>query len=121
MSELISGIQQVGIGVKDAISKEFAIGIEVGIRKTFTDYIDDVSGVYYDNAALRAARGDMAADLADPSLLNYPESLGGTSVTAYQTNPGEVRGHSKHKDAYMFINITASYKIPAKRRTRSKF
>ncbi len=110
-----------GLGVKDAITKEWSIGLEIGMRKTFTDYIDDVSGVYYDNAAIRTAHGDMAADLADPSLLNYPESLGGASVAAYQTNPGEVRGHSKHKDAYMFINVTASYKIPAKRRTRSKF
>ncbi len=110
-----------GLGVKDAINKEWSIGLELGIRKTFSDYIDDVSGVYYDNATLRAARGDMAADLADPSLHNYPESLGGDAVGGNQTSKGEVRGHSNHKDAYMFINITASYKIPSKRRTRSKF
>jgi Domain of unknown function (DUF6089) len=110
-----------GIGVKDAITKEWSIGLEIGMRKTFTDYIDDVSGVYYDNAKLRAARGNMAADLADPSLNHYPASLGGDGTGLDQTAAGQVRGHSKHKDAYMFINITASYKIPAKRRTRSKF
>ena len=110
-----------GIGIKDAINKEWSIGLEIGMRKTFTDYMDDVSGVYYDNDKLRAARGDMAADLADPSLHNYPESLGGDATGANQTSAGEVRGHSNHKDAYMFLNITASYKIPAKRRTRSKF
>jgi Domain of unknown function (DUF6089) len=110
-----------GIGVKEAINKEWSIGLEVGIRKTFTDYIDDVSGVYYDNDALRAARGNMTADLADPSLLNYPASLGGEAQGGNQTSPGQIRGHSNHKDAYMFINITASYKIPSKRRTRSKF
>jgi hypothetical protein len=110
-----------GIGVKEAITKEWSIGLEVGMRKTFTDYIDDVSGLYYDNNAIRAAKGDMAADLADPSLFNMPEELGGNSVGGIQSGTGEVRGHSNHKDAYMFINITASYKIPAKRRTRSKF
>lgn len=110
-----------GIGVKEAINKEWSIGLEIGIRKTFTDYIDDVSGVYYDNDAIRAAKGDMAADLADPSLLNMPEALGGNSIGGIQSGTGEVRGHSNHKDAYMFINVTASYKIPAKRRTRSKF
>ena len=111
-----------GFGVKDAINKEWSIGLEVGIRKTFSDYIDDVSGVYYDNDAIRAGPGgDMAADLADPSLFNMPESLGGNSIAGFQSAPGEVRGHSNRKDAYMFINITASYKIPAKRRTRSKF
>ncbi len=110
-----------GIGVKNAIDKEWSVGLEVGIRKTFSDYIDDVSGVYYDNDALRAARGDMAADLADPSLLNMPEALGGNSIGGIQSAKGEVRGHSNHKDAYMFLNVTISYKIPAKRRTRSKF
>lgn len=110
-----------GIGVKDAINKEWSIGLEIGIRKTFTDYMDDVSGVYYDNDAIRAAKGDMAADLADPSLLNMPESLGGNANGGWQSAPGEVRGHSNRKDAYMFINVTISYKIPAKRRTRSKF
>ncbi len=110
-----------GIGVKEAINKEWSIGLEVGMRKTFTDYIDDVSGVYYDNAALRSARGNEAADLADPSLHNYPESLGGDATIYHQTAAGQVRGHSSHKDAYMFINITASYKIPKRRRTRSKF
>jgi hypothetical protein len=110
-----------GIGVKDAINKDWSIGVEIGMRKTFTDYIDDVSKNYYDNDALRTARGDMAADLADPSLHNYPESLGGDAAGGNQSATGEVRGHPKHKDAYMFINVTASYKIPAKRRTRSKF
>ncbi|CAN5489478.1 hypothetical protein BH10BAC1_BH10BAC1_13410 [soil metagenome] len=110
-----------GIGVKEAITKEWSIGVEIGMRKTFTDYIDDVSGLYFDNSVIRADRGDMAADLADPSLLNYPESLGGNSSGATQTAAGQVRGHSNHKDAYMFLNLTASYKIPAKRRTRSKF
>ncbi len=110
-----------GIGVKEAINKEYSVGLELGIRKTFTDYMDDVSGVYYDNDAIRAANGDMAADLADPSLLNMPEQLGGNSIGGKQSAPGEVRGHSKHKDAYMFLNVTVSYKIPKKRRTRSKF
>ena len=110
-----------GIGVKDAINKEWSIGLEIGIRKTFTDYIDDVSGVYYDNTALRSARGNMAADLADPSLQNYPAEYGGNASGSFQTLEGQERGHSNQKDSYMFINVTASYKIPAKRRTRSKF
>ncbi len=110
-----------GIGIKNAITREFSIGIEAGIRKTFTDYIDDVSTVYYDNAKLRAARGDMAADLADPSLLHFPESLGGNTNAANQTSAGEMRGNPHHTDAYLFVNITASYKIPRRRGARSRF
>ncbi|MBA3705881.1 MAG: hypothetical protein H0W84_08290 [Bacteroidetes bacterium] len=110
-----------GIGAKDAINKDWGVGLEVGIRKTFTDYIDDVSTVYYDNNALKAAHGQMGADLADPSHNNYPAELGGNATGLDQTAPGQVRGHSNHKDAYMFINITVAYKVPYKRRTRSKF
>lgn len=110
-----------GIGAKYAISKEWAVGLEVGIRKTFTDYLDDVSTVYYDNAALKAAHGEMGAYLADPSLHNFPESLGGDKTGLMQSAAGEQRGDPKAKDAYMFTNVTVSYRFPYRRRTRSKF
>jgi hypothetical protein len=80
-----------------------------------------VSTVYYDNAKLKDAKGTMAADLADPSLLNYPAELGGNSTGAWQSAAGEQRGDPKDKDAYMFVDITVSYKVPYKKRTRSKF
>lgn len=110
-----------GIGAKYNINKDYSVGLEIGMRKTFTDYIDDVSTVYYDNDKLRDENGAMAADLADPSLLRYPAELGGNSVNAWQAGPGQQRGDPKDKDAYMFVNITVSYKVPYKKRTRSKF
>lgn len=110
-----------GIGMKYSLTPEWAVGLEIGIRKTFTDYIDDVSTVYYDNAALRLAKGDASADLADPSLANYPIELSGPGAGGVQTAAGEQRGDKKDKDAYMFVNVTVAYKIPTKRRTRSKF
>jgi hypothetical protein len=78
-----------GIGAKYNLNKDWSVGLEIGIRKTFTDYIDDVSTVYYDNAKLRAEKGEMAADLADPSLLNYPAELGGNASGAQQSAAGE--------------------------------
>lgn len=110
-----------GIGGKYAIDKEWSVGIEVGIRKTFTDYIDDVSGVYYDNSKIYQERGAAAAYLADPSLYYMPAEFGGNNTNLRQTAAGQQRGDPKDKDAYMFINITASYKVPYKRKTRSKF
>ncbi len=116
-----------GIGAKMRLNSDFAIGLEAGIRKTFTDYIDDVSGVYYDNNAIIAAYGATAGKAADPALNNYPAELGGTSPSynygkfPWQAAPGEQRGDIKDKDSYMFIDITLSYKIPKKRKTRSKF
>lgn len=110
-----------GIGGKYSLNKEWAIGLEIGIRKTFTDYIDDVSGVYYDNAKLAAAKGPTAAALADPSLHRYPTELGGDATGGWQSAPGQQRGDTKYKDSYMFLDVTLTYTMPYKRRTRSKF
>ncbi len=110
-----------GLGVSEAIGKEWSIGIEFGIRKTFTDYIDDVSGNYYDNNVIRQQNGAMAADLADPSLAHYPASLGGDATGLNQTVAGQQRGDPTHKDAYMFTNITVTYKLKSRRSVKSKF
>jgi len=112
-----------GIGFKNAINSEWTVGFEIGMRKTFTDYIDDVSTVYYDNTALLRARGETAAALADPSFYDFP----GYNVdhTLYgagsQSGAGQQRGDRKDLDSYMFINITGSYIIPYRSKTRSKF
>ena len=107
-----------GVGFKNALNDEWTIGLEVGMRKTFTDYIDDVSTVYYDNNILLEKRGKMAAELADPSFFSAP---GGDVYGVHQTGPNQQRGDKKDLDSYMFINLTGSYVIPYRSKTRSKF
>ncbi|PKP04250.1 MAG: hypothetical protein CVU11_05750 [Bacteroidetes bacterium HGW-Bacteroidetes-6] len=92
----------VGFGFKYAISREWSIGLEYGIRKTFTDYIDDASTTYYDNNEIRLNYGDIAAYMADPSFGEVPT----------QTLAGEQRGDPTDKDAFMFAELTFFYKIP---------
>ncbi len=53
-----------GGGIKFAVTEAISIGWEIGARKTFTDYLDDVSGTYADQAALLAGRGPKAVELA---------------------------------------------------------
>ena len=66
------------------------------MRKTQTDYIDDVSGFFVDPNLLIAAKGQIAADLADRSDGNVP----------YLSSAGSIRGHYWNNDSYFFINIT---------------
>ncbi|MDP2387589.1 MAG: DUF6089 family protein [Bacteroidota bacterium] len=106
----------VGLGYKYTVDRRWSIGIDLGFRKTFTDYIDDVSGEYYDNNAIKQAYGTTAAALADPSLGLIP---GATKPNA--DGSGAKRGETKYKDAYMFLDFSVSYKFTKKRRTRSKF
>lgn len=107
-----------GIGFKHRLNYKWSIGLELGLRKTNTDYIDDVSTVYYDKETIRQNYGDMAAHFADPSILdiNAPyKSLGST------TAPGQTRGNPKHKDSYIFSWVSISYNFKKGGRTRSKF
>ena len=91
----------IGIGFRRNFSREWSVGIEYGIRKTFTDYVDDVSLTYFDNNLIKSDKGEVAAYLANPSI---GRSDGG------DTNPGQQRGDLKDKDAYMFMFITLTYK-----------
>jgi hypothetical protein len=103
----------VGGYYKLTFNKIWSAGIEFCYRKSFTDYIDDVGTVYYDNAALEKAYGPLSAKMADPSK---GEVYG-------QTVAGEQRGDSQ-KDAYMSLELTVSYIFKKQRRSarlRSKF
>jgi hypothetical protein len=105
-------------GFRMGIGRKYTIGIEYNFRKTFTDYIDDVHGVYYDNKTIKDVKGPVAAALADPSLGVVP---GATSPNNDGT--GAQRG-DKQNDSYMAVEIKFGIIIKDKRRkklTRAKF
>jgi hypothetical protein len=110
----------IGLGMKWGFDQKWSIGLDYGMRYTLTDYIDDVSTRYYDNAAILKAKGPIAAYFADPSIARYPPGVP-HFPTQDVTAAGQERGNPKYKDAYMFMCVTVNYKIPYKRRTRSKF
>jgi opacity protein-like surface antigen len=90
-----------GIGVKYALNDQWNIGLEVGLRKTFTDYIDDVSGVYGDNSVIAAGNGELAAALNDRSgeITNEP----------VVRTPDSQRGNADKDDSYIITGIFISY------------
>jgi len=85
----------LGGGLKYAFNDAWNVGLEGGIRVTFTDYIDDVSLTYPGRELLLENGGEIAADLSDPSL---------DGVEA-----GRVRGNAEVNDYYFFAGITISY------------
>lgn len=89
-----------GAGVKINLAKRIGLIAEWGMRKTFTDYIDDVSTVYADPATL-AANGPAAVALGDRSL------------TA-SDNTGRQRGNPRTKDWYCFTGLTLSFQLSEK-------
>lgn len=91
----------IGVGFRFMLSKRINLGIEVAYRKTGSDYIDDVSTDYYDNALIQAVQGDDAAYLADPS----------SGVNENWTIHGEQRGDPDEKDAILTAHLMVSYNL----------
>lgn len=88
----------LGVGIKFNIVKRVAISLEYGVRMTFTDYLDDVSGNYANQTAITNLRGPLAASIADPSLNNA------------STIPSANRGNSNNKDWYSFYGAMLTIK-----------
>jgi hypothetical protein len=108
----------MGLAWRMTLNKLWCVGIEYSYRKTFTDYIDDVHGVYYDKTALLDAYGPKSVIMADPSLGLIPNA---TAPNGDGT--GAQRG-DKEKDNYMSLQVTVGRFFPPKRRKtkiRSKF
>lgn len=93
-----------GGGVKYAISDKVDLGLELGLRKLFTDYLDDVSTNYADVNDLLAGRGAQAADLA----YRGDEVPGGNP--AYPAK-GDQRGGVEQKDWYYFTGLQLNIRL----------
>jgi hypothetical protein len=92
-----------GGGLKFAFSENFRISVEVGLRKTNTDYLDDVSTTFIDEGLLLANRGSRAVDLA----FRGDELKSGLSYPA----DGSQRGGAKFKDWYYFTGINLAIRL----------
>ena len=94
-----------GMGIKYSFSKRIATTLEWGMRKTFTDYIDDVSTTYYLPSDEIEPGDELFTDLrySDPNLDHQPLMQ---------------RGNSKTKDWYSFAGLTITYHINLKNRNK---
>jgi opacity protein-like surface antigen len=97
-----------GIGIKLRITDNVVLAYEIGMRKLFTDYLDDVSTRYADQTVLLNAKGPKAVEMA----YRAGELKGGN--TTYP-EAGTVRGSSKYKDYYYISGIRVSIAINTRR------
>ncbi len=87
----------LGGGLKIAINPSFNIILEYGVRKTFTDYLDDVSTTYPEGINSNV-----------PDISNATYEMSDPTGTHIQ---GEQRGDPDKKDWYSFAGITLSFKL----------
>jgi len=83
----------MGGGFKIAVNPSFNIILEYGVRKTFTDYLDDVSTTY---------PGELLDMTNEAIYMSDPSN---------SHNLGEERGDPDKKDWYSFAGITLSFKL----------
>lgn len=89
-----------GGGVRYKVNKSFDVGLEVGFRKTFNDYLDDVSTVYVDQSTLNS---DAAKYFGGGNALST------TGEFLNFNAPGSQRGKSDEDDWYVTTGITVNY------------
>ncbi|MEO5942964.1 MAG: hypothetical protein ABIP30_01300 [Ferruginibacter sp.] len=98
----------MGGGLKIRLSDKVSTAVELLYRKTFTDYIDDVSTTYIDpnnfyanlspaNAAIAAKIADKTVGIVTPGVNRYP--------------PGTQRGNSNNMDAYFSFVVKLGVKL----------
>lgn len=91
---LFTGAYTLGAGFKWDISSDVTLTAEFTTRRTFTDYLDDVSATYPDANRLLAIRGATAVNLSNRAL---KDGIG---------EEGRQRGISNNKDRYTFLSIS---------------
>lgn len=90
----------LGVGAKVSLGERAGLNFEIGIRKTFTDYLDDVGADnYVDQAVLAAESGPLAAELSNLSGDRYGK-----------------RGNAATRDWYIFAGMMVTFSLgdPAK-------
>ncbi len=89
-----------GLGLRFRVTNDLFVNLEFSQRKTFTDYLDDVSSFYVDQDILLAERGQLAVELGYRGSGGYPPF-------------GEQRGTPTENDWYYTGGITIQYHLRA--------
>jgi hypothetical protein len=98
----VSLVIPYGIGVRIRATPLLNVLIEGGYRKTFTDYLDDVSSKRYIDPTLLSS--DLSRALADRRLERDPDYPALYTVG--------VRGNPKFDDGYFLMNVKVQYYLP---------
>lgn len=96
-----------GIGFKKRLGNKISIGLEIGARYTYTNYLDDIGGVYADPRVIERSHGGQAALLSDRS---WEVSADGRNIFA----DGMKRSVKQFKinDLYIMGGFTITYIFP---------
>jgi hypothetical protein len=96
---LIQPVIPMGLGFRFKLGPLANLSFEGGFRKTFTDYLDDVSTVHHD-----------ASKFTNPTA--YALSDRGPELGLAPRPEGSIRGNPNAYDAYMLYSVKLEYYLP---------
>ena len=85
-----------GFGIKYSVNSKIGLALEWGMRKTFTDYLDDISQQYYIDF-------NTVTTLTEEEILSDPSDI--------KHSPDQYRGNPDNNDWYSFAGLTISYRF----------
>ena len=97
----------MGVGAKYFLSESVNLSLEIIHRKTFTDYIDDVSKTYIDPALFSSNLPLQQAQVAERMANKTGDQLG-NNIRFF---PGEKRGTATNNDAYYSIQFKLGVRL----------
>lgn len=90
-----------GVGKKFELNNNMSIAIDCSLRKSFSDYLNDVSTKYYDRETIGDHSGDVAKQLSSRAGAYAPT----------HAEPGSIRGNPNFNDNYFFIGFKLSSRL----------
>jgi hypothetical protein len=101
----------MGFGYKWQFDNHIALNWNIGFRRSYSDYLDDVSTVYPDNFDnIRTRKGANLATVTDPSARN--------NLGIPISEKGYRRGNADFTDWYVISTVSLSYRFYKKLKCR---
>lgn len=111
----------LGFQFKFLLNRQWSIGLDIGYRYTFTDYIDDVSTTYADLESIIQYNEN---ENASPEVIRQivaPVLYDGDSSNDSSANTYEQRGDASNNDVYMLVLISINHKLRTGRNGLPRF
>ena len=103
-----------GAGIRYKLDRQYDIGFEIGWRKTFTDYLDDVSSTYATQETLSAEARVLAN--RSPELIKGLPPQQQIKYAGFGS-PGQKRGTDNENDWYIVSGFNFSYILTPKQKS----
>jgi hypothetical protein len=94
----------IGIGLKKRVTPYLSVGVEVGMRFTFTNYLDDVGGNYANSNVVGSAYGPLARSLSNRTGEVVEEQRQAQEGDRRTTTPGLIKN-----DMYFMGGVSITY------------